>query len=1059
MDVATISAVVALVVAALAFVVAFAQALQQYFITGQLIRLCDSVVFGDLPGQGHRIWQMSQLRFRVVYEIPQIGIAPELWPSSATASLARKDTSLSNLMGSETPAAGFASPLLPTTTEDPPQQRSWFVRRWQTQMRHKTYVGEASWASFVRTVHPSCHRSTFLSSRHGDADRCPAELPTVPMPVSLRDTVVMALMTGMECTAASFDRGSVSMQGPAGTITSAQHPILGPLIHFSPRNSDVRHAIGRHGVITKEWLWRVMDNCIVAGRHYNSKGRREVERDIGVFYVSSGKTGAHHGRTLVPVRKMGDGARSMEHQRSAAQNHPSEQHSRHHSPPSGPQPDDSDHIAVPEPPQRPIGADGPWILAPAMTRSPANHPYGPSISVGPAQPDFISFKACQHRHRSSETVSDTEEFVMERKIIRRRHRRARSESSSSRSHSSSRRSRSSSRSGSEDSTTASESKYPKKGKTRIPARLVSVRVLIDLGYPFVHRDNFIIVRKALSQKQIDEILELSEDFMKESSSSNLHPGAESFRSRKPTMAADHVYEEESPEDSEDPEDGRESEDGRKSEGRIYTLSTVSGRPSGSEWPTDPAVSTAPMPFEEVRGEGAQQDPTQQVKDNDCGPDSASSATVSVESLHGAKSRNGVELESGSNHLKVADNRVQLYVGAPRETRNEGEGERQKVDRSDGVHSQREPTHPASQQGLRRRRTQPFLTQSRHRRISDTDAAEMRTPGVSRHQSASPRQRSASPPNQKSRIPFDGFPHNTAPYNEDSSRQARLAREDELFERQVELNRTSAHLGNINWFWLSQTDILPGFWATPWRSFEKLNHRICSGAKNVLVEAILSVAGPAGLIYSKYPPAPESYMSHNLRGTVEWLNAGRSTHPAYAYNGRSGIVCGGVFTSFFMPEPIFPAAIPAVELLHTSPAAEHAESLSTKAQRDVERRLIELMRLDAWLSIVGRTSEIRDGPSALLVQAPALVQALMSSGLELYLLNADESSLEGGAQLNKDTAQILLDNLEDNELTRAEALYMLVAVLRTIKVGECVLTGPDTALLADILEKDVQVSLV
>lgn len=29
-----------------------------------------------------------------------------------------------------------------------------------------------------------------------------------------------------------------------------------------------------------------------------------------------------------------------------------------------------------------------------------------------------------------------------------------------------------------------KSEYPKKGKTRIPAKLVSKRALIDLGYPF-----------------------------------------------------------------------------------------------------------------------------------------------------------------------------------------------------------------------------------------------------------------------------------------------------------------------------------------------------------------------------------------------------------------------------------------------------------------------------------------------------------------------------------------------------------------------------------------------
>lgn len=59
-DTSNVSAVAVLVVATFALPVAYAQALQQYLVTGQLIRLCDSAVFGPLPGQGHRVWQPSQ---------------------------------------------------------------------------------------------------------------------------------------------------------------------------------------------------------------------------------------------------------------------------------------------------------------------------------------------------------------------------------------------------------------------------------------------------------------------------------------------------------------------------------------------------------------------------------------------------------------------------------------------------------------------------------------------------------------------------------------------------------------------------------------------------------------------------------------------------------------------------------------------------------------------------------------------------------------------------------------------------------------------------------------
>ncbi|KAI1760256.1 hypothetical protein GGR53DRAFT_93284 [Hypoxylon sp. FL1150] len=61
---------------------------------------------------------------------------------------------------------------------------------------------------------------------------------------------------------------------------------------------------------------------------------------------------------------------------------------------------------------------------------------------------------------------------------------------------------------------SAKSEYPKKGKTRIPVRLVSKRALIDLGYPFVEEGNVLVVQKALGQQNIDDLLKLSEDYKK-----------------------------------------------------------------------------------------------------------------------------------------------------------------------------------------------------------------------------------------------------------------------------------------------------------------------------------------------------------------------------------------------------------------------------------------------------------------------------------------------------------------------------------------------------------------
>ncbi|KAF1987419.1 hypothetical protein K402DRAFT_403547 [Aulographum hederae CBS 113979] len=52
----------------------------------------------------------------------------------------------------------------------------------------------------------------------------------------------------------------------------------------------------------------------------------------------------------------------------------------------------------------------------------------------------------------------------------------------------------------------------KKGRTRMPKRLVHKGAIIQLGYPFEEEDDFIVIKRALQKEHIDEIIKLSEDF-------------------------------------------------------------------------------------------------------------------------------------------------------------------------------------------------------------------------------------------------------------------------------------------------------------------------------------------------------------------------------------------------------------------------------------------------------------------------------------------------------------------------------------------------------------------
>ena len=98
-----------------------------------------------------------------------------------------------------------------------------------------------------------------------------------------------------------------------------------------------------------------------------------------------------------------------------------------------------------------------------------------------AERDYEEIKIAEPDFYGDDEYRGYPERVREREIIRRRRRSRSRESRVSRSV------RSESVS-SEESSVVSEvvkSEFPKKGKTRMPARLVSVKAIIDLGYPYV----------------------------------------------------------------------------------------------------------------------------------------------------------------------------------------------------------------------------------------------------------------------------------------------------------------------------------------------------------------------------------------------------------------------------------------------------------------------------------------------------------------------------------------------------------------------------------------------
>lgn len=104
------------------------------------------------------------------------------------------------------------------------------------------------------------------------------------------------------------------------------------------------------------------------------------------------------------------------------------------------------------------------------------------------------------------------ERFREREIIRTRRHRSPEEAHSARASSVSSASSSLASSGPSE---APPSEFPKRGKTRMPARLVSKKAIIELGYPFEEEDDVIIIQKALGRENIDEVIRLSEEYKSE----------------------------------------------------------------------------------------------------------------------------------------------------------------------------------------------------------------------------------------------------------------------------------------------------------------------------------------------------------------------------------------------------------------------------------------------------------------------------------------------------------------------------------------------------------------
>jgi len=1072
-DPSTIVSVTALIVAVVAMVITLAQAVQQYFITGQLIRICDSVVFGPMPGQGRRVWQLSQFRFRVLYSIPQISLSTNLWPSSSgyhvksyaigrypLPGLAGVDGDIHEIRGRivkieswserQTNTWAFLSRLTPWQREpsvevleedgdvsvitrhlgvvQTSKRRHLFQRRlfsvswwkwlfkrklfswswWKRLFRRKLFsasrwlspvtdrrarrsytsssarpdtetvdsrrVGEASWVSFCRAIEMPCGNSVQFDHVQYDADRCPSDLVSAPMQVSMRDIIIMGLMAGMEITSASFDEKSVSMQGAVGTITSSKHAVLGPILHFTPRNTDEGPAytfgypLGyERGFVDGYWIARTWGVCCVARRFFDWRARRTARRlddrwvrdqDKSTWDVpdnsKSDKRGRFGGRKNSPRRRNRKGWTRdlifLPGKEEIAGSHRGKR--------LGAEGEDSNGRgkeiikigrAVPEA----LPQDGEWTI-----RIP---PISPTGQVAPSTVD---------------QQGDTNKSGQEAEV----------------------------------STTGKEPEMPDEAHTA-PG-------------------------PSCSPSQEDATPE------------------DRLRPPRPRRWA--TVEDISDHEGEYPSNGPVSEAQNLPLGTEAVAEAAFKERSEKSTPTSPVISRRATIENEMSSREAKE---ATVAGEEClarthvgGPRShprlpemnETSSTIAsgkvrsrLERVLNVKSKDQIDVFD----LHVDDKKLSERVQTAKKlqaTRAEKlrQVQRDKEIVEDSV--KRGAIHPPYDEASGQR-TQLLLTDYAHN-------GDQAGGGSSRDAWSASRN--------------GPLPEEKPTKEEQEARERESKRNLERREREVARNQRNrarnraSRLQNVDLYWMSQMDVMRGYWATPWHSpYNTPLYSALTGCVTVVLEALL------GFLESEYI----IYTSTNLHTTAVWMcernyrddnDSYNHSYPAYAHNARGGVIAtrhyvGCRITSF--PSRV----VPVLELAHSY---DWQVDDSPRDRTGVEEQNVELMCIDSWLSYVGRLDEISEGPHRLLRQTPALVHLLMEEfGIDFQ--NIDLSAKEGGLQDIQGLAANVMDFLTDEELTEAEQLYVLVALLRSVKVAQCVLAGSDTADLDGILRKDVQAHLV
>lgn len=227
-DTATI---IALIVAAVALLIAAGQLAQQLLATAYVIRKCDRIVTGGVTKGGTKQWHWRQFRFTVKYQAIVFALPASLYS-----------------------ALGVQS----TVQIDSPSEELWTRAMI---LRPKRTTTQGCWISFIQDlVVSACLKPENICLKEESGDRIPEDLTVAPTRVDAITVMLTCVAMGMQVSKYAPTTGEISMAGSVGGISSAIHPILGGLLHYSVFVNDTLIGLEearRHGraLVQERGVW------------------------------------------------------------------------------------------------------------------------------------------------------------------------------------------------------------------------------------------------------------------------------------------------------------------------------------------------------------------------------------------------------------------------------------------------------------------------------------------------------------------------------------------------------------------------------------------------------------------------------------------------------------------------------------------------------------------------------------------------------------------------------------------------------------------------------------